>query len=272
MQTRALPRDPEDSQNRSPGRMILLLPLLSQDAAWLWMCVCPSPTQQQLAETLCRQLLIVNCRTTDEKFQIFEARTSFVVPRLDSRWATAPYRHSNTAVCSRHRIQPQRPTNVCKIPSAQMENTKSRSPSAEGHPSRGQSSQTLQLEKNGLLPVSETGLSTIGPDLTEVTVTRRQTQEQTPPHHKTTDKMLPLSPVNRPHHCSTQASSCALGLRALSLMFQGDLEQDVLFEDHGVCSGVIADFLALERTVYPRCAPGHHQPYSWPTGGKVLTT
>ena len=39
-------------------------------------------------------------------------------------------------------------------------------------------------------------------------------------------------------------------------MFPGDLELDALFEDHGVCSAVIADFLALEGANYRRCAPG----------------
>ena len=35
-------------------------------------------------------------------------------------------------------------------------------------------------------------------------------------------------------------------------MHQGDLELDTLLEDHGVCSGVIADSLALEWTVHER--------------------
>ena len=59
-----IPRNPQDSQKRNPGRLISFLPLLSQDAARLWRCVCPPPTQQQLEETLRMQPLIVNYRVT----------------------------------------------------------------------------------------------------------------------------------------------------------------------------------------------------------------
>ena len=56
-------------------------------------------------------------------------------------------------------------------------------------------------------------------------------------------------------HSSLQSCPFApLGLHALSLMFPGGLELDALFEDHGVCSAVIAGSLALERTIYRRCA------------------
>ena len=65
----------------------------------------------------------------------------------------------------------------------------------------------------------------------------------------------------------SQASS-----RALSLMFQGDLELESIFEDHGVCAEVIADSHAIERAIHERCVPGSHlhQPCSWPTGERML--
>ena len=37
-------------------------------------------------------------------------------------------------------------------------------------------------------------------------------------------------------------------------MFQGDLELEPVFSDHGVCSEVITDSLALERAIYGRCS------------------
>ena len=41
-QTRVSPRNPEDSRKRNPGWLISLLPLLSKDAARVWMCVASS--------------------------------------------------------------------------------------------------------------------------------------------------------------------------------------------------------------------------------------
>ena len=45
---------------------------------------------------------------------------------------------------------------------------------------------------------------------------------------------------------------------ACSLMYQHVLEHEALFEDHGVCSGVITGSLALERVVDERRALGLH--------------
>ena len=78
--TRESPQNPEDSQKRNPGRLISLLPLLSQDAPRLWMCVWPPPTQQQLKETLRMKPLIVNYHTTDNRYLIFVVRAFFTVP------------------------------------------------------------------------------------------------------------------------------------------------------------------------------------------------
>ena len=86
--------------------------------------------------------------------------------------------------------------------------------------------------------------------------TKTQTREQTPPYHTTT-MTSPLLPVINPHHCSHQISDRARVRcwgRLLYVMFQGDLELVTVFEDHGVCSGVITDSFAHERTVCERSA------------------
>ena len=76
LRTQASPQNPEDSQKHNPDRLIFSLPLLSQDAAQLWMCVWPLPTQQELEETLRKQLLIVSYHCTGIKFLIYEVRAS----------------------------------------------------------------------------------------------------------------------------------------------------------------------------------------------------
>ena len=87
-----LPQNPEDSQKQNPERLISSLPMLSQDAARLGMCA-NSSSGSRILPPAC----------------------------LDSRRATAPRSHPNIAVCSRHRIMPQRTAHVGKISSTQVE-------------------------------------------------------------------------------------------------------------------------------------------------------
>ena len=110
------------------------------------------------------------------------------------------------------------------------------------------------------------------PPLDGSTMTVRQTQGQTPPHHLMTTRTSPLPPVNNPHHCSTPTSSraCSSFGAACFLVYQCGLELETHFGDHGVCSGVITDFLALESVIYERrpCFSHLHQLHSWPTDKK----
>ena len=82
----------------------------------------------------------------------------------------------------------------------------------------------------------------------EETTTVTQTQDQTPPYLMTMMTTWPLSLVNNPHHAFKPP---VVGL-VLSLMFQGDLELESVFEHHGVCSEIITD--SLERAIYEWCA------------------
>ena len=69
---------------------------------------------------------------------------------LDSRWVAAPCRHPNPVPRSRHRIQPQRTTNVGKIAATQMEKRNPNSPPpTESSPRHGQSSLTHYLPLGG---------------------------------------------------------------------------------------------------------------------------
>ena len=53
-------------------------------------------------------------------------------------------------------------------------------------------------------------------------------------------------------------------------MYQYALELEALFEDHGVCSGVITDSLALEGVLYGQRALAQPlQPHSWPRGKRA---
>ena len=58
---------------------------------------------------------------------------------------------------------------------------------------------------------------------------------------------------------------------ACSLMHRHVLELEALFEDHGVCSGVITDSFALERMLHEQRALAQPllQPYSWPMRERV---
>ena len=86
-------------------------------------------------------------------------------------------------------------------------------------------------------------------------MTRAQTQEQTPQHQMMTVKTSLLSPVNNLHLCSTQTSNRTRLSRTVCLLMCGHVvELEALFEDHGVCSGDIADSLALERVLYEQRA------------------
>ena len=72
-----------------------------------------------------------DCKLSNHRQEIPDLRNprhSRSSPCMDSRWATAHRRHSNLAVCSGHRVQPHRPTNVCKITSTQMETRNSDGP------------------------------------------------------------------------------------------------------------------------------------------------
>ena len=109
----------------------------------------------------------------------------------------------------------------------------------------------------------------------EVTTTTTQTLVQTPPYLVTMTMTTSLpSPANKPHRCSNQASSRA----RLPPWHRGDLGLEAIFDDHGVCSEIIADSLALERANYEQImsrAPcgGHlHQPHSWPTDEKMFAS
>ena len=173
LRTRSLPRNPEDSQNRNADRLISSLPLLSQNAAWLWMCVWPPPTKQQLEETLRKQPLIVNPHTTDNKFQIFEVRASFTVSSSGQQLGhrtLLPLEH-----CSMQQIShPAGKANKCR----------------------------------------DRALS-LGFELPRLTVTRAQTQGQTPPYltmMMMTTTISPLAPVN--HIC--QLYSWPTGGRVLA--------------------------------------------------------
>ena len=73
-------RNPGGSQQRSPGRLIFSLPLLSQDAVRRWMCVLHLPTQQRLEVTQHEQLLIVNCLTTGAKSPTCATSAFFAAP------------------------------------------------------------------------------------------------------------------------------------------------------------------------------------------------
>ena len=53
---------------------------------------------------------------------------------------------------------------------------------------------------------------------------------------------------------SLQHSNLQLCLLLLSLMFQGGLELESVFEDHGACTEVITDSFAFERAICGRCA------------------
>ena len=102
-------------------------------------------------------------------------------------------------------------------------------------------------------------------------MTMTQTQEQT---------LTMMTTTHRLSHQSTIRTTAAIKLLVVlarspgaagSHMYQGDLQNDVLFEDHGVCPGVIADSLALERAFYRRCAWSAIS-FSWSTGEGVLAS
>ena len=87
--------------------------------------------------------------------------------------------------------------------------------------------------------------------------TMTQTQEQTPQYLLMTTRASLPSPANKLQPSSSQTcdrcSPAPLGA-ACSLVHQHVLELEVLFEDHGVCSGIITDSLDLERVVYEQHA------------------
>ena len=137
---------------------------------------------------------------------------------LDSRRATAPRRYSITAVCSRYRIQPQRPADVGKIASTQMETR-----SSDGPPSAKSSHDVGSGEWLLAGLIEDRALNDwVGASLSmEVAMTTTQTQGQTPPNRTTMiTTTSPLSPVDHLHHCSFQASSRPCSLRSsCSLLF-----------------------------------------------------
>ena len=112
-----------------------------------------------------------------------------------------PHPAVTRTVC-RHRIQPQRPTDVDKITSL-METRNPDRPSAKSSHDAG--SPRVQAPKLGAT----------------MTTTQTQGQGQTPPYLMTKTTTSPLSPANKPHQCSNQDSSCARLLpgaaRSLSL-------------------------------------------------------
>ena len=231
----------------NPGQMISSPPLLSGEAARLWTCVWHSPTQQQPdGERSTSSILIVKTHITDDKFQTFGLRQS--PSGLDCRRPTIPSRYPNTAFCRRHWSVPQRSAKVSQIPPAQVEARNSNSLRRTAAMTRAVRPHSSARE--GFSADSWTELWVIGFGLLRLmggTTTKTQTEEQTPQYQMTTARTFFPSPVHKPKPSRSQ--TCALLGAVCSLMYHLFLELEALFEDHGVCSGVITDSLVLERAV-----------------------
>ena len=209
----------------------------------------PLPTQQQLDETLRRQSLIVNYLTTDNEYLISVVRASFTAPSQQMGDRTLPpLEHCSVQQTS----LPAAMANRCRQNRFDKgEKTKSRwSSFAEGH---GQSSPTLQLEQKWLLPglIDRTlnhwarSLPLDGGDGND----DADTDTAIPDDNDDDFASLTSEQSTSLQHSSPSLCPLALhGQLAFSLMFQG--------EDPGVCSGVIADSLAIERASCCQCASG----------------
>ena len=112
--TQESPRNPEDSQKHNPGRLIFSPPLLSQDAARLWTCVCVAPSNTAAARGKC------GTSTTDVDFPTFGVRGSFTAPWCGQQTAAhtqqspEPYNMQQTS-------QRAAVANKCQHSSAQRE-------------------------------------------------------------------------------------------------------------------------------------------------------
>ena len=224
------PRNPGDSKKHTPNRLIFSLLLLSQErSAALDMCVASSNATAARGDAAQAAF-----DRTQYKHQIPDLRRQGILYRPLVWTADGRPHPAVTGImqCAAH-IASSRNGQQMSATSLQHRWNHEIQIAQQSFP-------TLQLEQNGFSPVTKTELSTMGPGLRrsmEVT----QTQGQTPLYQMMISRTSPLSPVNTPHHCSNQTSSRAgLPLRAAcSLMCQCVLELDALFEDHGVCSGII---------------------------------
>ena len=194
-------------------------------------------------------ILIVKTHITDDKFQTFGLKASTIA--LWFGLQTADHTHSrypNTAFCRRHWSVPQRSAKVSQIPPAQVEARNSNSLRRTAAMTRAVRPHSSARE--GFSADSWTELWVIGFGLRRLmggTTTKTQTEEQTPQYQMTTARTFFPSPVHKPQPSRSQ--TCALLGAVCSLMYQLFLEIEALFEDHGVCSGVITDSLVLERAV-----------------------
>ena len=185
-------------------------------------------------------------KLSDYWHEIPDLRTQGILYCLlvfDSRRATTPSRNSNTPLHSRCRIQPQRPTGVGKIASAQME-TRNQIALFRRMSAMTRAVAPRQSQRRSSQSLGPSHLFT-----EETTMTTAKTQGQTRPYQTTmTTTISTPSPVNRLCLCSHQVSRCARLLPrghfvCFVLMFADDLglELDALFEDQGAPWTVIGE-------------------------------
>ena len=242
MQTRASPQNPEDSQKHNPDWLICSLPLLSQDAARLWMFVWPPP-MQQLAETQRKQPSTLKFHIIGTKFQTFGFKVSSTA-RLSGEHSchrtlqcaadiASSYNGQHMSAKSlQHRWKHEIKMALLKAamtravysnPSTRAEwllagimdravNHLARAPPLDGGHDDGD---------------ADTGIDTVIPD-DDATI-----------HITAAFKLL----------CRVRSPPWG---SLLSLMYQCGLELEILFEDQGVCSEVITCSLSLERAIYER--------------------
>ena len=135
-----------------------------------------------------------------------------------------PPRHSNFAACSGHRVQPQRTTNVGKTTLTQMETRNSDSPPPS------------ESSDDASSPAEPLGTSRVAPRRSH----RQSSQSlgSCPPSWRRKRRWRWRRHRDRHYHTG-----------------RWWWRRHRLFEDNGVCWGVIADMLSPERTVYQRCTP-----------------
>ena len=184
---------------------------------------------------------------------------------LDSGWTTAPGRHANASVRSRHCLQPERAANAGGITSSQVEarNLNRRAAMARAvlpNPSARAEWFLAGVIDRALHRWRHVPPLDGGPGDHDFADSETDTAIQT-----TTS---PLSQVMRLSLCSHQVSNCLVcspcgpamalpcdgrdQLLRSSVLF-GDLRLENMFADNGVSGQLVDEMLALERDTFQRC-------------------